>query len=174
MSDNKMKRSEYISRKNMDESFQVDADKAPCGSEAQWPAGHHAVVLPHPAPPYTLHFVVSYHHLHCQQHPNGWPRTQCKQAVQTHCLVGMTPRSDGLSHCMVQHPPKWTPQTFLDSSQAAWEEGQTKETNSQSKKAIYIKLTQAIFLHDELIKYHNLCQEDPSQFVPATEQCIPL
>ena len=49
-----MKRSEYISRKNTDESFQVDADKAPCGGEARWPAGHHAVVLPHPAPPYTL------------------------------------------------------------------------------------------------------------------------
>jgi len=63
---------------------------------------------------------------------------------------------------------------FSDSSQAAQEEGRAKETNSQSKKAIYIKLAQAIFLHDKLIKYRNLCQDNPSQFVPATEQRISL
>ncbi|KAN0088664.1 hypothetical protein V8E55_005721, partial [Tylopilus felleus] len=61
---------------------------------------------------------------------------------------------------------------FADSSQTAREEGRPKETNNQSKKAIYIALAQAIFLYDESADFHNMCQQDPAQFISAIEQYI--
>ncbi|KAF8545743.1 hypothetical protein OG21DRAFT_1397036, partial [Imleria badia] len=59
---------------------------------------------------------------------------------------------------------------FSDSSQAAREEGRSKETNNQSRKTIYIALAQAIFLHDESIEIRAMCEQDPSQFVPVVER----
>ncbi|KAN0074690.1 hypothetical protein V8E55_011739 [Tylopilus felleus] len=62
-------------------------------------------------------------------------------------------------------------QTVLlnDSSQTAREEGQPKETNNQSKKAIYIPLAQAILLYDESADFRNMCQQDPVQFISVIE-----
>ena len=156
------KRNAYVSKKHVTEREPAMpchmAQQQPC-SEVQWPAGQVALL----SQCCHISSLPTKHHLPSMPGPSGKPRKPIVEweqqfSSQTDCLVEWC-NTNPTEHLRL----------FAHSSQTAWKEGQPKETNNQSKKAIYILLAQAIFLYDESANFRNMCPQDPAQFISVIE-----